>query len=141
MEKYLCLDLGTVTIGIASSDSLGIVHPKEEYRFEKGNYKAAKNHVFEVAKESQIFKLVVGFPLQIDREEGKRCQSTRRFVEELKNEHPELEIELFDESYSTIEACDRLHNSGYKEDKIKEIIDMYSAVVILEDYLRNKKNG
>lgn len=35
MEKYLGLDLGTKSLGIAGSDSLGIVHPKENFNFEK----------------------------------------------------------------------------------------------------------
>jgi len=137
MNKYICLDLGTTTVGIARSDILGIAHPVEEFRFERGNYKKAKDHVYEVCKTSGIYNIILGLPLQIDRQEGERCESVRRFEKELLEEHPDLKITLFDESYSTLEAHERLKDSGYKEDKIKQIIDMYSAVVILEDYLKN----
>lgn len=137
MDKFLCIDLGTTTLGIARSDSLGIAHPLEEYRFPVGYYKKAREHVINLCKENNIFKLIIGLPLQIDRQEGKRCESSRRFADDLKKECEEIEIILFDESYSTIEAHDRLMEQGYKEKEIKEVIDMYSAVVILEDYLRN----
>lgn len=137
MEKFLCLDLGTTTLGIARNDVLGIAHPLEEFRFEAGNYKKAKEKVYNLVNETGINKIVLGLPLQIDRQEGERCESVRRFSKEIVEEHPEINIILFDESYSTLEAHDRLKECGYKEDKIKEIIDMYSAVVILEDFLEN----
>ena len=41
MDKYIGLDLGTKSLGIATSDSLGIVHPRENFNFERGNYKKA----------------------------------------------------------------------------------------------------
>lgn len=141
MDKYLCLDLGTTTLGIAKSDVLGIAHPYEEFKFDNGNYKIAREHVVELSNTLGINKIVIGYPLQIDRKEGERCESVKRFAKDLKELKSELEIEFFDESYSTIEANERLVESGFKKDKIKEVIDMYSAVVILEDYLRNNQNG
>jgi RNAse H-fold protein YqgF len=140
MKKYLCLDIGTTTIGIASSDMLGIAHPKEEYRFPRGNYREARKHICELMASTNIYSIVIGYPLQIDRKEGERCESVRRFMDDLRNDCPGVMIYPFDESYSTVEAHERLKESGYKEEKIKEVIDMYSAVVILEDYLENKIN-
>lgn len=136
MERYLCLDLGTKTVGIAISDSLGIVHGKENYTFSEFYYKLAREHVISVAKEENIVNIVLGLPLQLDRNEGKRCESVRRFASDLKNEYPEANIFFMDESFSTIEARERLKAQGLKENKIKPIIDMMSAVVILEDYLK-----
>lgn len=128
-------------MGVAKSDLLGIVHPKEEFRFEKENYRLARKRVLEIVEETGITTIVVGLPLQIDRQEGERCISVRRFAADLKLANMDLVIIFMDESYSTIEAHDRLRDSGWKENKIKEVIDMYSAVVILEDYMRNRING
>lgn len=138
MEKYICLDLGTITVGIATSDTLGIAYPKEQFLFEKGNYKKARNHINELSIMLNIDNIVIGLPLQIDRQIGERAKSSIRFGDDLKREHPNLKIIYHDESYSTIEAHERLMNCGYKENEIKKVIDMYSAVVILEDFLRNK---
>lgn len=141
MEKYIGLDLGTTTIGVVYSDSLGIIHDKENFRFEPGNYKKARERVIYHVDNLKIKNIVIGFPLQLDRTEGKRCESVRRFVKDLLKLDNELNIVMFDESFSTIEARERLQATGYKESKIKEIIDMISAKIILEDFLRNKENG
>lgn len=139
MEKYIALDLGTKTIGIAFSDSLGIVHSYENYTFSEFYYKLARSHVLEVAKELEINNIVLGYPLELTRNEGKRCESVKRFASDLLSECPSLNIYLEDESFTTIEARERLKEEGLKEDKIKKIIDMMSAVVILEDFLRRKE--
>ncbi len=139
MERYLGLDLGTKTIGIAISDSLGIVHGKENFCFSEFYYKLARTHVISLAKEENIINIVLGLPLQLDRKEGKRCESVRRFADDLKNEYPEANIYFMDESFTTIEARERLKEQGLKENKIKPIIDMMSAVIILEDYIKTIK--
>lgn len=141
MKKYLGLDLGTNSLGIAFSDSLGIIHNKENFNFEKGNYKKARERVLEVTKELDIKDIVIGFPLQLDRQEGIRCQSVRRFVDDIKKMDDTLNFILFDESFTTIEARKRLEDAGLKKDEIKKRIDMMSAFVILEDYLRSLEYG
>ena len=141
MEKYLGLDLGTKSLGIAGSDSLGIVHPKENFNFEKGNYKKAREHLLDIIEIENVKNIVIGYPVQLDLKEGERCESVKRFVEDLLKAKPDLKIYYCDESYTTIEARERLREQGVKEEKIKKIIDMMSAVVILEDYLRSMQDG
>lgn len=138
MEKFIGLDLGTTTVGIATSDSLGISHGRENFRFEKGNYKKALKRVSEYIDEELINNIVIGLPLQLDRQEGERCASVRRFISDLLVLKPKIIVYYFDESFTTIEARERLHEAGLKEKKIKEIIDMVSAEIILEDFLRSK---
>ena len=140
MEKYIGLDLGTTTLGIAYSDSLGIIHNYENFTFEKGNYKKAREYLVEVTKKLEINKIVIGLPLQIDREEGERCKSVRRFANDVLKLDNSIEFIYFDESYSTFEAKERLIASGANKDEIKQNIDMMSANIILEDYLRSQ-NG
>lgn len=142
MEKYIGLDLGTKSLGIAISDSLGIIHPHENFNFEVGNYKKAREHLIEILKEENITNVVIGYPLQLDLNEGKRCQSVKRFIDDILVVMPDLTVFYQDESFSTIEARERLREQNVKEVKIKQIIDMMSAVVILEDFIRSKvKNG
>jgi len=141
MEKYIGLDLGSKTLGIALSDSLGIVHPMENYNFSEFYYKKAREHLIEFIKKEGVFNIVFGLPKQLDDKEGKRCASVRRFASDLKIECENLTIFYQDESYSTIEARDRLKESGVKESKIKKIIDMMSATIILENFIRGINNG
>lgn len=136
MKKYIGLDLGTTTLGIAVNDSLGIVHGKENYRFEKGNYKDARKHLINLIDELNIKEIVIGYPIQLDGVEGKRCQSVKRFINDLKNEKNDIIVHYQNEMFTTIEARDRLQALNLKKDKIKEIIDMESAMIILETFLR-----
>lgn len=138
MEKYIGLDLGTTTLGIVYSDSLGIVHNYENYSFERGNYKKAREHLLELTKKLDIKNIVIGWPLTLDREIGERCKSVKRFSEDILKIDPTLNFIYFDESFTTIEAKERLLAAGVSLSKIKEKIDMMSANIILEDYLRNK---
>lgn len=138
MEKYIGLDLGTTTLGIVYSDSLGIIHNYENFTFEKGNFKKAREHLVDVINILEINKIVIGLPLQINRSEGERCKSVRRFVSDVLKLKNDIEFIFFDESYSTFEAKERLIKSGANESEIKNNIDMMSAFIILEDYLRSK---
>ena len=139
MERFVGLDLGTKSLGIATSDSLGIVHPRENFNFEKNNYKKAREHLIDFLEIENITNIVIGLPIRLEGFEGDRCESVRRFATDLKNDYNLLNIHFQDESYSTIEARERLQNQGMKEEKIKTIIDMMSAVVILEDFINNLK--
>ena len=109
MEKYIGLDLGTTTLGIVYNDSLGITHNYENFTFEKGNYKKAREHLVDVVKKLDIKKIVLGLPLQIDRNEGERCKSVRRFANDVLKLDNSIEFIYFDESYSTFEAIKNLH--------------------------------
>ena len=136
MDKILGLDLGTTTLGIAETDSLRIAaHGLETYRFEPGNFKAAREHVIEIVKKNDIKTIVLGMPLYQSGDVSPHAQSCIRFKEDLLKLDPYLNIEMVDESYSTIEADEKLKVTGLSYEKRKEIIDEMAAVVILERYL------
>lgn len=134
--KILGLDLGTTTCGIAISDSLGIAaHNYENYTFEKGNFKKAKEHIIEILNKENINEIVIGFPLHMSGEESERSISTRRFVTDLCKDVPNLIVHFEDERMTTIIASKRLHEANINTKKQKKIIDMMSAVVILQNFL------
>ena len=66
MIKYLGLDLGTTTLGIAKSDLMGFVYPKEEFRFDRGNYRSARKRIIEIMNDTGIGSVVIGYPIQLD---------------------------------------------------------------------------
>ena len=90
---------------------------------------------------NRVKTIVIG---KTNREEwgnSKTSQRTEYFVSELKK-RTQLPIIFQDESYSTTRAQNMLLSLGQSSKSSKEKIDMYSAVVILEDFLNsdNKKN-
>lgn len=144
MDKILGLDLGTTTVGVAvgrPNDTFIFTRPV--INFSKGNYRYARSEVLSLCEKERITTIVLGYPLNVDGREGERAKSVKRFKSDLLSECPNLEIILVDERYSTLEAEERLKRLGYKQAKIKELVDSEAAKIILETYfarLKEKEN-
>lgn len=140
MKKILGLDLGTKTLGIAISDSLGIAaHGLENFAFEFGNYKKAREHVLEIVERENIEEIALGLPLHMSGEMSQRAESAIRFKDDLLKENPNLKIVMIDERMTTIIANRRLLEADLSRNKRKQVIDEMSAVVILESYMATRK--
>ncbi|WP_461831468.1 Holliday junction resolvase RuvX [Aquifex sp.] len=132
--KILGIDYGTKRVGIAVGDeNLGIVSPKESVKTER-----AIERIKELVHKGNIKKIVVGYPLTLRGKEGQRARLVKKFVEKLKEEIPDVEIVLWDERWTTKEALSRLE--GLSQKKKKELKDIVSAVIILEEYINSLKN-
>ena len=138
MDKYIGLDLGTTTLGVATSDSLGFVHGLETFRFPKDAYSQARNYVHELVKKVGIKKIVVGLPINMDGSQGFRAQSSIRFKEDLLKEDNSLEIELVDERLTTVSAHKTLSALNVSGKERKGSVDRIAACEILDFYLRMK---
>ena len=135
--KIIGLDLGTTTLGFAITDeSRIIVRGYENFRFEKGNFKKAREHLVDILNKEGVNEVVIGLPINLDGTEGDRASSTRRFMNDVLKLKPGLIVHYEDERMTTVVASKRLHEMNLNTKKQKEIIDEMSAVVILEDYLR-----
>lgn len=139
MEKVIGLDLGTRTCGIALSDSLGIAHPYEEFRFQEGAYRQCLSHIMEVLTKEKVHEIALGYPLNMDGTVGERAKSSERFKEELLELDPTLKIELVDERMTTIMATKSLLEADLSRNKRHQVIDQQSAVIILSSYLERKE--
>ena len=138
MDKYIGLDLGTVTLGIATSDSLGFVHGLETFRFPKEAYSQARKRVHEVVAQTGIKNIVIGLPINMDGSEGFRAESSKRFKDDLLREDPNLKIELQDERMTSISAHKTLYEMNVNGRKHKDSVDRLAACEILDFYLRTK---
>lgn len=141
MDKAIGLDLGTVTLGIAQSDSLGFVHGVETFHFIKGQYSKARERVHQFVKETGIKEIALGYPLHMSGEEGERALSSKKFMEDLLTEDPTLMITLVDERLTTVSAHKTLNELGVNHKTRKESVDRIAACEILDFYLRRKNNG
>ena len=141
MDKAIGLDLGTVTLGIAESDSLGFVHGVETFRFVKGQYSKARERVHKLVSDTGIKEIALGYPLHMSGEEGERALSSKKFMEDLLNEDPTLQITLVDERLTTVSAHKTLNELGVNHKTRKESVDRIAACEILDFYLRRKNSG
>ena len=138
MEKYIGLDLGTVTLGIATSDVLGFVHGLETFRFPKEAYSQARKRVHEVVEKTGIKNVVIGLPINMDGSQGWRAESSIKFKEDLLKEDPSLKIELQDERLTSVSAHKTLYDMNVSTKKHKDSVDRIAACEILDFYLRMK---
>lgn len=138
MEKYIGLDLGTTTLGVATSDVLGFVHGVETFRFPKEAYSQARDYVHKLVEKTGIKNLVIGLPINMDGSQGFRADSSKRFKEDLLKEDPTLKIELVDERLTTVSAHKTLNQLNVSGQQRKSAVDRIAACEILDFYLRMK---
>ena len=127
------LDLGTKTIGIATSDpDRRVAAPVETIGRTK--FAADAGRIVELAAERRAAGFVLGLPINMDGSEGPRAQATRTFARNLAR-HTELPIALWDERLSTAAAERALIGADVSRAKRKKVIDQHAAVFILQGAL------
>ena len=137
--RYLGLDYGAKTVGVAISDPLlmGSASPVEIIRRDReSKLRHTYARIEELIAEYNVDEIVLGLPLNMDGSEGERALKTREFGNTL-SKRCELKINYFDERLSSVEAHERLEEMGIKPSEHDEYIDKVAAMVILEGFLRN----
>ena len=94
----------------------------------------AVKRIGKLVTERNIGKLVLGLPKNMDGTEGPRAAISREFAELLRQETG-LEVVLWDERRSSIEAHAILHANGRKEKDHRKNVDAVAASLMLEGYL------
>ena len=133
IKKKIGLDIGTVRIGIATSDILGMLASSYEV-YRRKNLSADARYMAELAKKLDADTFVIGLPLKMNGEEGDSVKMVKNFAEELKK-YTDLKIEFMDERLSTVSAERILIESNMRREKRKTVIDQVAAEIILQNYL------
>lgn len=135
--RYLGLDLGTKTLGLAITDKLGIISsPYKVLRY--NNIDELINELLIIINEEEVDELVLGLPKNMDNSMGFASERSLKFKELLETKTTK-KIHLVDERLSTVEAERFLISTDTSRMKRKKIIDAYAANVILDTYLKFKK--
>ena len=135
--KYLGLDLGKKSLGIAISDRTGLIATfYKNIRYEDEN--KLIEELLQIINKEEIDKIVLGYPKNMDNSEGFRAQETKDFMNKLQAK-TDKEIILQDERLSTRMAESVLIGADISRKKRKKVIDGLSAVVILKSYLDRKE--
>lgn len=136
LHPVLALDYGEARIGLAATDSCGILaHPIGTV--DAHSWQAARSAILSLIKERGISHIVIGLPLLLDGTEGSSAQRVRDFAHFLQQEPrcAALPLSFFDESFSTISASQKLHEAGLSCKKQKKRIDAAAATEILNAFL------
>ena len=133
--KYLGLDLGTKTLGLAISNGK-IASSLKTIRYEDIDKLILE--LESVISEYNIDLLVLGLPKNMNNTIGPRALETLEFKEKL--EKLNYKVVLQDERLSTVSAHNYMLKADLSRKKRKEKVDSLAATIILQTYLDKENN-
>jgi len=131
--RTCALDLGSVRVGVAVDDELGLLaHPRGtlDARDEKALLEALRA----MAAEEEIARFVVGLPLDMHGGEGAAARKARALAQRIADATGRL-VEMWDERLTTVQAQRALSDSGVRGSKARRRIDEAAACAILQGWL------
>jgi putative Holliday junction resolvase len=135
--RYLGLDLGSRTLGIAISTSgvfasdLKVIRHNEEYD-------KLLDEVKSIVDENNIDVIVLGLPKNMNNSLGDKAKLSYDFKEKLEKLTGK-EVVLEDERLTTVIANNTLIDRDKSRKKRKQVVDSVAATIILESYLNRRK--
>lgn len=136
--RYLGLDLGTKTLGLAISDRLGLIaSPYKVLRYD--DIDVLIDELIAIVEKENIDELVLGLPKNMNGSLGFASERSMNFKEKLENKK-DIKIHLVDERLSTVEAENILIGADVSRKARKKVIDGLAASIILDTYLRKARN-
>ena len=141
VKRILCLDIGDKKIGVAVSDPLGLT-AQGLATLQRQSFQKDCAKILELLRLYEAKKILIGFPLDLKNKEGPQAKKVRFFKEGLENflkqNRQEMDIKLWDESFSSKEAEKILLEADLSREKRRKVIDKLAAVLILQGYLDRK---
>lgn len=130
------LDYGTKTVGVAISDALCLTAQGIETieRKEENKLRKTLARIKALCEEYEVDKIVLGFPKHMNNDVGERAQCALEF-KEMVERRTGLEVIMWDERLTTVEAERTLIESGVRRENRKKYVDKIAAVFILQGYL------
>ena len=138
--RYLGLDLGTKTLGISKSDSMGIIASSYKLlKFENEDYNSLIEPLKDIINDLKIDKIVLGLPKNMDNTLGFASDRSLNF-KKLIEDNINIEVILQDERLSSVEANNLMIMGDTSRKKRKEKVDSLAATIILQRYLDQRKD-
>ena len=139
-KRILGIDFGTTRIGLSLSDPLQIIaQPFTTLENKKG----VIERICETAQHEDVGLIVVGMPLNLKGEKGKKAVEVEKFVDDLR-EATEIEILYWDERFTTSIAHQTLLTMGTKRGERrtnKGRVDAMAAAIMLQGFLDSRKRS
>lgn len=133
MNRIMAIDYGDARTGVAVSDLLCTIVGSTTV-INSHNTEKAIADIARIAKENAVAQIVVGLPRNMDGTEGTRAELCREFAANLETATG-LQVVMWDERRTTVEAHNILSQHNYHGKKRKNTVDAVAASLILEGYL------
>ena len=130
--RIMAIDYGDARTGVAVSDPLGML-AGETFVIREWDAVRLADAIAAEARARDASPLVLGLPKNMDGTEGPRAEKSRALKALL--EERGMDVVLWDERRTTVDAHRILRENGKKEKKHRSTVDAVAAALILEGYL------
>lgn len=139
--RYLGLDLGTKTLGVAVSDKLNLIASSlDVLRFDNEDYNSLLERIKLIKEQYEITTIILGLPKNMNNSLGSRALVTMDFKKMLE-EYLNIEVILEDERLTTVQAHSYMIENNYSRTHKKNKVDSVAACIILQTYLDKRKEN
>ncbi|HZV36628.1 MAG TPA: Holliday junction resolvase RuvX [Verrucomicrobiae bacterium] len=131
--RILAIDHGTVRIGLAISDELGVIAQPLEFVPAEPLEKVFAR-LKEIIQEKEVGLLLVGMPRNMDGSYGPAAAKVKEFIEQLRAVVT-VPIKTWDERLTSAQANRMLIQADVRRDQRKQKVDKTAAAILLQSYL------
>ena len=136
--RRLGVDVGTVRIGVATSDPDGLLAtPVETVRRDRSNKHLRR--LAQLADELEAVEVVVGLPRTLADRSGPSARDAIELAEQLARRIAPTPVRLSDERLTTVSAQRSLRDAGIRAKGQRAMIDQAAAVGILQNWLDQRR--
>lgn len=136
--RYLGLDLGSRTLGIAISDPTGLIASSHSIIRHQEEYDRLVLEVEKLVFDYKVGEIVLGYPKNMNNSIGEKAILSEKFRGMLE-ERLSIPVHLMDERLTTKQAQDMLISNNTSRKNRKKVIDSLAATIILQSYLDQKE--
>ena len=137
--RYIGLDLGNRTCGVAISDPTGMIATAvETVRFREKDLQKCLECVIILIEQKNAQKVVLGYPINMNGTLGPQSEYVLEFKKMLE-EATNLEVILYDERLTSVEVNKIMISADLSRNKRKNKVDTLAATLILQSYLDSKR--
>ena len=136
--RYLGLDLGSRTLGVAVSDKTGLIASSLKVIRHEEEYDRLLDEVKNLVNELEVDAIVLGFPKNMNNTIGPKGELSLEFKGKLEK-ILSIPIYLQDERLSTKSALDTLIKGDVSRKDRKKVVDSVAATIILQSFLDGRK--
>ena len=133
MGRIMALDVGTVTIGVAVSDSLGVTAQPVTTLKRKG-WRLDLEALEALIATHDVQRIVVGLPLRMGGERGTAAVEAEAFARKLEGA-VRLPVIPWDERLTSAQAERVLLGADVSRRRRREVVHRLAAAIILQSYL------
>ncbi|MCI5825303.1 MAG: Holliday junction resolvase RuvX [Arcanobacterium sp.] len=134
----MAIDLGRARVGIAKSDSLGMLATPVATAHRGKNDIAI---IMRLVREYHPLEIYVGYPLNMDGSMGAAAVAATRWAGRLARKVAPVPVRMIDERLTSVIAHRQLHEAGRREIHHRAVVDQVAAVNILESALETERTS